>query len=491
MNKKSKDRFGEYQLNIDYITVNFKGLDFNSPKIKKLICYLCDLGFDCIESFNSSRANEKIKTHENNKFQVYLVYTRPRCISLRIPGANSRKFYYFIQKCKIDWELFSSGQIGRLDLYYDRENKLEDLPSAENFLDVCKAKINPAFKKTSSIVTKNGLSTLTIGSRTSDNYFRIYQKTGNVFRFEHEIKKRGLKPFRDLLISKNPDDLKKFESLLSIYCIKSWANRLDLSICYVDWIAKSARTLRSKTYKFTLKSDYLDPTIILEFEDRQDFFYLLNFLKFCSTLKYKQDCLGKNQFRKVNFKLIDFLKYNNNIEIGKKFKNHYQLKKAISFCQTIQKNTCLNIVKNNYVRSIMIPLVETQKIGKYWWCEVWLSEEYFLFNYPFLFPDFLNSKPNKYEIEVQLKFLQIYTSESTEKKFLIREFIDDFPYKLSGKQQSDVKKYFLKVVSSFKESKLIEQNYKVIHKGKEIETTNLNSKNISEGFIINEIINYK
>ncbi len=166
--------------------------------------------------------------------------------------------------------------------------------------------------------------------------------------------------------------------------------------------------------------------MILEFKEREDFFYLLQFLKFCNTLDYKTDCLDNHKFRKVVFKLKDFLIYKD------RAKNYYQLTKAVEFCQNIQRNTCLNLIKDNWVRLITIQIVETGKVSRFWYCEAWIAEEYFQYAYPYLFPDFLNLKATKHKVEVQLKFLQVYTSKGIKKIFYIQELLEDFPSTLNG-----------------------------------------------------------
>lgn len=60
---------------------------------------------------------------------------------------------------------------------------------------------------------------------------------------------------------------------------------------------------------------------------------------------------------------------------------------------------------------------------------------------------------------------------------------------MNGRQKSDIKKYFIELVQVFEKHQLIEPNYKIISNGRIYETKELNSRNISEGFIIYEKIN--
>lgn len=49
-----------------------------------------------------------------------------------------------------------------------------------------------------------------------------------------------------------------------------------------------------------------------------------------------------------------------------------------------------------------------------------------------------------------------------------------------------MKNYFIECLQQYKEHKLIDENYKIISKGKAYSTKELTSKVISEGFIVYE-----
>jgi len=59
-------------------------------------------------------------------------------------------------------------------------------------------------------INRKGLL-LTIGSRSSSNYYRVYQKN-NGLEFELEIKNKVIKSFQDLLFS---DRIEEFEDRLA------------------------------------------------------------------------------------------------------------------------------------------------------------------------------------------------------------------------------------------------------------------------------------
>jgi len=55
-----------------------------------------------------------------------------------------------------------------------------------------------------------------------------------------------------------------------------------------------------------------------------------------------------------------------------------------------------------------------------------------------------------------------------------------------NQKANNIKKYFIQVVQLFKEQNLIEDNYKIISNGYYSPTKELNTRNISEGFVIYE-----
>ncbi|MFT5791644.1 MAG: hypothetical protein ACI9LI_000981 [Saprospiraceae bacterium] len=475
--------FDYYKLSVDYITFNFQEVSLYHPNIIELIEYLSKLGFNSIQTFRTKikKENKHLKVCKTNSFKAYFIEDYHTRISISFSGVNANQFYQLIRNQLIDWKLFSPNTVSRFDLAYDREILAEDKPLADKFLDHCKLKLNPPYDRTSQTITENNISTLYIGHRKSDNYFRIYKKN-NYFRFEHEIRSRRIQSYTALLLY-NQNNLKEFESQLAQYSLKSWANRLPLDFSYMDWLAVALRPMRTQKFQVTLRSDYLNPTVFLEFEERKDFLTFLQFLNYCNNLKYESDSLGSTYYRKIVFKLQDFLAYKN------ENKNHYRISKIKDFFLGLKNNACLTLIGNEEIRLLSIPEIKLKKVATYWTCHAWIAEEFFDYSHPFLYPDFLNTKASKHEVEVQLRFIQVFASKGIKKTFYIKEFLEHFPSALNGKKKSQIKKYFIRLVEIFRETNLIQSNYKIISRGQEIETNELNSKKISEGFIIYENIN--
>lgn len=114
-----------------------------------------------------------------------------------------------------------------------------------------------------------------------------------------------------------------------------------------------------------------------------------------------------------------------------------------------------------------------------WVGRVWIAEDLFRYNHPFLFPNLINKKLTKHEVEVQFKIIQVFSSVNIAKTFWINDFFEDYPVKLTNQQKTKMKKYFIECLQEYQ---------KHIVKGRIYSTKELSSKVISEGFIVYEKI---
>ena len=138
-----------------------------------------------------------------------------------------------------------------------------------------------------------------------------------------------------------------------------------------------------------------------------------------------------------------------------------------------------------------IPEITVTKQARYWVCTAWIADDFFRYSDPFLIPNFINRKSTKHEIEVQLKFLQIFATETLDKRFLVKEFLSNFQSSLNGKQRAVIKKYLISLVQLFADFRIIESNYKIIQNGELFAVDQLTSRNITQGFVIYEIMNFR
>ena len=87
-------------------------------------------------------------------------------------------------------------------------------------------------------------------------------------------------------------------------------------------------------------------------------------------------------------------------------------------------------------------------------------------------------------------FQRIFHSVSIEKEFFIQEFLSSYPSIISNQRANKIKKYFIQLVQLFKSHDLIKDRYKIISNGHYYITKELNTRYISEGFVIYEKCNF-
>jgi hypothetical protein len=82
--------------------------------------------------------------------------------------------------------------------------------------------------------------------------------------------------------------------------------------------------------------------------------------------------------------------------------------------------------------------------------------------------------------------MQVFSSVDIEKRFLIREFLQNYPSALNNQQKTKIKNYFIRLIQMYQEEEWLDSDYKIISDGKVSDTDQLTSNNISEGFIVFE-----
>ena len=216
----------------------------------------------------------------------------------------------------------------------------------------------------------------------------------------------------------------------------------------------------------------------------------LQFLNYVQHLDFEIEYLGGISYRQVIFKLRDFLEFQNPMV---KSNNHYQLEKIKKFLKQLQTGVFLTSFDDIHFQSLVaIPQVKLEKCPKqkYWIGRVWLVEELFYYTYPFYLPNFFQQNLAKDELEVRFKFIQVFHSLSIEKEFFIQEFLSSYSSVISNQRANNIKKYFIQLVQLFKDHDLIQHNYKIISNGHYYHTKELNTRDISEGFVIYEKLNF-
>ena len=138
-------------------------------------------------------------------------------------------------------------------------------------------------------INRKGLL-LTIGSRSSSNYYRVYQ-SNNGLKFELEIKNKSIRSFQDLLFSYR---IQEFEDRLAKYFYYQSFELLNLDTKYTNWLIHRFRTLYPKQRHSCLMTSYLKKYSQRDFKDQEKIFNsfrILSFLKnkksFVETSDYK------------------------------------------------------------------------------------------------------------------------------------------------------------------------------------------------------------
>ena len=487
--KQNNLTFQSQNLIVDYITFKFQDLDnLNQTRIAK---YLFQLGFNSSQESGklTKPIKEPILVNSKNKFQVSFVADNSYWggTLLHFSGTSATRFYLFSKEQIIDWTIFSSTVLSRFDLYYYRENKKQDKISSTNFLDNCYKKLKQTNKNVSLEKNRKGFI-LKIGNRKSNQYSRIYQ-TKQGLKFEHEMKGKFLQHYHLLLVENR---FEEFEHHLTECFLYRFGKLLPLNYSYTDWLVVQLRPIRKQSIpQFFLNTEYFESNNLSLLDDRKNFVMLLQFLAYAQYLDYKIDSLGeppyRTRYRLVIFRIQDFLKFQNPMV---KSTNYYQLKKVKKFFNELQRNSLVTSFTDNQFRSLVtIPEVRVSKSKKQknsLIARVWIAEELFYYNYPFLLPDFFRNKNTKDEFQVQFEILRVFSSGSIQKEVFIKEFLDSYPSLLSNQRRTKIKQLFIQLVGCLKENDLIESNYKIIANGLLVDVDELTTTNIQQGFVLYE-----
>jgi hypothetical protein len=89
-------------------------------------------------------------------------------------------------------------------------------------------------------------------------------------------------------------------------------------------------------------------------------------------------------------------------------------------------------------------------------------------------------------LTVRLKLIQIFTSISIEKIIDIKSFFHSYSSALNNQQKTKIKRDFIQLIEVLEKHQLIESKYKIISKGRFLDTPELTVRNISEGFVVYE-----
>lgn len=262
----------------------------------------------------------------------------------------------------------------------------------------------------------------TIGNRKSSNYFRIYQKKDGL-EFELEIKKTPLKSFQDLLFS---TQIQQFEAECSHYFLKSFAKIFPISYCFMDWLAVNLRPkITHSNLVNPLISEYIQFDNLISVGDKKLLFLLLQLLSFLQSLDAYEEFIRDQSYFVLTFRVQEFLKF---IYSDTEVYNHYQLTKTVQFLKQLQTiQPLVTYFSDTFFRSVVaFPYLSVDKQAKYWNVTLAIARELYFYQYPFRFPNFFGKYRNKYDFEVKLEIIKVFSTENTEKMFETKTFLKQF-----------------------------------------------------------------
>ena len=148
---QNKFTFKSENLVVDYISFKFQHLDNFTQK--EITNYLFKLGFNSYQESGklAKPIKEPIQVNFKNQFEVLFVQEAPywQGTTLHFSGFNATRFYFFSKEQIIDWTVFSSGILNRVDLYYSRTNKTDDKISVREFFENCHKQLTQTNKNVS------------------------------------------------------------------------------------------------------------------------------------------------------------------------------------------------------------------------------------------------------------------------------------------------------------------------------------------------------
>ena len=406
-------------------------------------------------------------------------------------GKNATQFYSIIKQQKFDWNLFdlSSTNIGRFDYYYLRpitdahtDDKLKYFmrSSCDKILNNYKRRKATFGREETGYVTR-------IGSRTSSNYYRIYQTKQGV-KFELELKNPIVKSFQRFLFN---NQIEIFERKLVLHFYQLSTNRIQLTSCYSDWLVSWLRQIALKPDSNILGITYLENYKSLSFAKRELIYNLFRVLSFLQSYKGKREpiIINGDSYSTISFPLGDLVDYLSMNKQNKRYtkKVSTMLKDFISLEPIIQ-----NFSDIHFRALVLFPNVKVLPEGRISIVSMTLAEQLFSYKFPSYLTSYFNQWNNKYEFHVQFEILAIMSTSSLQKEFHVQEFLKQF--NLSNKKQTEIKRIIIQSLQELVEKRIIKSFFKATQKdGSLTVQTNLTSRLITKTKLLylEEILHYK
>ena len=474
---KNKLSFESENLQVDYISFNIQGLIDPKP-IANYLFQNFGFNFTVAKRINGKWKSESSNSARQNQFQVsfrqyeYDPESKSFWVGSQIhfSGKNAAYLYSLIKEHQFDWNILELQRIslGRLDLHYFRQSEAKDSnQEVEDFMEKSCQRIRAKSKRIHAFWTRTRRGRLMrIGSRSSSNFYRVYQKEKEInydvysevmdgLQFELELKKEGIKSFQQFLFD---NQIEEFEDRLTQHFFNQSGKYFVLNFCYTDWLAKLLRKIIERP-KFNpgLVTDYLGKNGLNSFAEKEYFFRVLQFLSFIRRFKGVKQFIDDQIYYLIEFPVADFQRF-----LGKNPKSSYQRSKVLDFLTSLQGFPPLvnKFSEIEFRSSVMFPLVKLRKQSRSWIVKIAIGEQLYLYSYPFVFSDSLLYFQNKYDLIVKLEIIQVLSTNSLEKKFPVENFIQQFP----KKKRTQIKNLIIDLLDELKNSKLIESSFNIVLK---------------------------
>jgi len=268
--------FESENLVVDYISFNIQGL-VGRKQVERIAKYFFQiLGFNSTFAKGSTGKEEDLFFDFRNQHQVsfrYYLYASEYTTywsgtKVDFSGKNATQFYTLIKQQKFDWNIFdlSSTSLGRFDYYYFRPiTDAHNDDKLKYFMQSSCDKILTNYKRRKATFGREETGYVTrIGSRTSSNYYRIYQ-TEQGLKFELELKNPLVKSFQSFLFN---NQIEIFERKLALHFYKLSINQTELNSPYTDWLVSWLRQIIQKPDQNILETTYLENHRLLSFAER-------------------------------------------------------------------------------------------------------------------------------------------------------------------------------------------------------------------------------
>lgn len=236
----------------------------------------------------------------------------------------------------------------------------------------------------------------------------------------------------------------------------------------IDWTIFSSATLgrfdlyyfrKSKPNLNSLVNSYLKKGNLEDFVQKEQFFKLIQLLSFLRTLGYSRQFLDNQAYCVLEFAVMDFIGFT-----GGDMKSTYERTKALKFLTSLQdlKPLIQKFSNEEFRRSVMFPYLKLKKQNRKWTVTLAVVEEFYFYQYPFLFPNSFLICNNKYDLEIKLQLIESFSTVELEKKLLVKRFLNQFS--VPNKDLAKIKKQLIDSFFILKDFQLIENKFSLISK---------------------------